>query len=148
MQVSGLCRQDGDKQTLSKICPGALLWQKIDFSRESKHYCRNSIYSNFCYCWRYYFGDRYWWDPSVFFDITKPIHFSLRQDLKGTLQQELDFLNEGVNSERCARDLANLPYVYVPRVHWDLCSKVGVTLIHLIFRRRDTRLRIMVCAVV
>lgn len=53
----------------------------------------------------------------------------LSQDLKGTLQQELDFLNEGENSERCARDLAGLPYVYVPRVHWDLCSKVGVTML-------------------
>lgn len=56
------------------------------------------------------------------------------QDLKGTLQQELDFLNEGKNSERCAKDLAGLPYVYIPQVHWNLCSKVGGTLMYFYFR--------------
>nr|CAD7460931.1 unnamed protein product [Timema tahoe] len=41
------------------------------------------------------------------------------EDLRETLEQELDFLNEGRNGERCAKDLAHLPYVYVPKVHWD-----------------------------
>nr|CAD7595381.1 unnamed protein product [Timema genevievae] len=41
------------------------------------------------------------------------------EDLRETLEQELDFLNEGRNAERCAKDLAHLPYVYVPKVHWD-----------------------------
>ncbi|KAE8600042.1 hypothetical protein XENTR_v10017446 [Xenopus tropicalis] len=49
------------------------------------------------------------------------------KDLKGTLSQELDFENEGRNSERCARDLQSLPYVTVPRVHWDRTSKRVLT---------------------
>lgn len=47
------------------------------------------------------------------------------QDLKGTLAQELDFENEGRNSERCAQELKHFHYVVVPRVHWDKSSKVG-----------------------
>lgn len=46
------------------------------------------------------------------------------QDLKETLAKELDFVNEGHNGERCAKELSNLPYVYVPKVIWDLTSKV------------------------
>ncbi|XP_018123870.1 uncharacterized aarF domain-containing protein kinase 5 isoform X4 [Xenopus laevis] len=49
------------------------------------------------------------------------------KDLKGTLSQELDFENEGRNSERCARDLQSLPYVTIPRVHWDRTSKRVLT---------------------
>nr|CAD7413249.1 unnamed protein product [Timema cristinae] len=41
------------------------------------------------------------------------------EDLRETLEQELDFLNEGRNAERCAKDLAHLSYIYVPKVHWD-----------------------------
>ncbi|KAH3770489.1 hypothetical protein DPMN_171776 [Dreissena polymorpha] len=44
------------------------------------------------------------------------------QDMKGTLAQELDFINEGKNSERCQADLRHLDYVYVPKVHWDKTS--------------------------
>lgn len=47
------------------------------------------------------------------------------QDLKGTLAQELDFENEGRNAERCARDLQHFHYIVVPRVYWDVSSKVG-----------------------
>lgn len=47
------------------------------------------------------------------------------QDLKGILAQELDFENEGRNSEHCARDLRHFSYVVVPRVFWDMSSKVG-----------------------
>ncbi|KAM4689427.1 putative aarF domain-containing protein kinase 5 [Discoglossus pictus] len=49
------------------------------------------------------------------------------KDLKGTLAQELDFENEGRNSERCAKDLKGLPYVRIPRVHWDYTSKRVLT---------------------
>ncbi|XP_038249469.1 uncharacterized aarF domain-containing protein kinase 5 isoform X1 [Dermochelys coriacea] len=49
------------------------------------------------------------------------------KDLKGTLAQELDFENEGRNAERCARDLRHFPYVVVPKVHWDKCSKRVLT---------------------
>ena len=45
--------------------------------------------------------------------------------MKGTLAQELDFVNEGQNSERCQRDLQHLGYVYVPQVHWDKTSTVS-----------------------
>ncbi|XP_045193467.2 uncharacterized aarF domain-containing protein kinase 5-like isoform X1 [Mercenaria mercenaria] len=44
------------------------------------------------------------------------------QDMKDTLAQELDFVNEGSNSERCQDDLKHLGYVYVPKVHWDRTS--------------------------
>ena len=46
--------------------------------------------------------------------------------MKGTLAQELDFVNEGKNSERCQKDLNHLGYVYVPKVHWDLTSTVSM----------------------
>lgn len=46
-------------------------------------------------------------------------------DLKGSLEQELDFCNEGKNAERCARDLKHLRFVYVPEVLWNYCSKVN-----------------------
>ncbi|CAM5107386.1 unnamed protein product [Natator depressus] len=49
------------------------------------------------------------------------------KDLKGTLAQELDFENEGRNAERCAQDLRHFPYVVVPKVHWDKCSKRVLT---------------------
>ncbi|TFJ97936.1 TYRO protein tyrosine kinase-binding protein [Platysternon megacephalum] len=49
------------------------------------------------------------------------------KDLKETLAQELDFENEGRNAERCARDLRHFPYVVVPKVHWDKCSKRVLT---------------------
>ncbi|XP_067015790.2 uncharacterized aarF domain-containing protein kinase 5 isoform X1 [Anabrus simplex] len=50
------------------------------------------------------------------------------QDLRDTLAQELDFIHEGKNSERCASDLAHLPFVYVPQVMWDLTSKRILTM--------------------
>lgn len=46
------------------------------------------------------------------------------QELKVNLEQELNFIKEGQNAERCARDLKHLKYVYVPKIHWDLCSNV------------------------
>ncbi|XP_049828019.1 uncharacterized aarF domain-containing protein kinase 5-like [Schistocerca gregaria] len=48
-------------------------------------------------------------------------------ELRDTLEQELDFLNEGKNSERCARDLSHFPFVYVPKVYWNLSSKRVLT---------------------
>lgn len=44
--------------------------------------------------------------------------------LKSCLVKELDFVHEGRNMERCARDLKHLPFVYVPKVHWEETSKV------------------------
>ena len=48
------------------------------------------------------------------------------QDLKETLKQELDFVNEGRNGERCADELKHLSYVYVPEIHWDFTTKVNL----------------------
>lgn len=47
------------------------------------------------------------------------------KDLKESLRQELDFVNEGKNAERCREDLKHLGFVYVPEVFWSYCSKVG-----------------------
>jgi aarF domain-containing kinase len=44
------------------------------------------------------------------------------KDLRGRLVKELDFLEEGRNSERCASDLTCFPFVHVPLVHWVSCS--------------------------
>jgi aarF domain-containing kinase len=46
------------------------------------------------------------------------------QDLRETLEQELDFINEGRNSERCSKELSKFSFVYVPRVFWNLTTKV------------------------
>ena len=53
--------------------------------------------------------------------ITK---YGIIQELKDTLAEELDFEHEGHNLEQCAQDLRHLPYVYVPKVDWELTSKV------------------------
>ena len=45
--------------------------------------------------------------------------------MKETLKEELDFIHEGHNGERCADELKHLSYVYVPEIHWDLTTKVG-----------------------
>lgn len=45
-------------------------------------------------------------------------------ELTDTLAQELDFINEGKNAERCAKELSHFKFIYVPTVCWDLCSKV------------------------
>lgn len=54
-------------------------------------------------------------------------------ELQGTLEQELDFLNEGKNSERCAAELSRFKFVHVPKVHWNLSSGVGRFLDLLLF---------------
>ena len=60
------------------------------------------------------------------------LHFCALQDLRGTLEQELDFINEGRNSERCAKDLSKFSYIYVPKVLWDLSTKVLHNLVYSI----------------
>lgn len=45
------------------------------------------------------------------------------KSVRKNLEQELDFVNEGQNAERCAADLKRLPFVYVPKVNWKLTTK-------------------------
>lgn len=44
---------------------------------------------------------------------------------------ELDFTAEGHNAEKCATHLAQLGYVYVPKVFWEQTSKVHLTFLFL-----------------
>jgi len=44
------------------------------------------------------------------------------KELKGTLENELDFLKEAKNSEECAKDLENFKYLYVPKLFRNLSS--------------------------
>ncbi|GJQ70948.1 hypothetical protein Trydic_g864 [Trypoxylus dichotomus] len=46
-------------------------------------------------------------------------------DLSSSLKQELDFVKEGRNSERCAKDLKRCDYIYIPKVYWEYCSSVS-----------------------
>ncbi|KAI4905427.1 hypothetical protein NFI96_026317, partial [Prochilodus magdalenae] len=68
----------------------------------------------------------------ILLDIVKFMHpsFGFRwvlKDLKGTLAQELDFENEGRNSERCAEELKHFKFIVVPKVFWDQTSKRVLT---------------------
>ncbi|XP_005180262.3 uncharacterized aarF domain-containing protein kinase 5 [Musca domestica] len=40
------------------------------------------------------------------------------RDVKKNLVQELNFINEGKNVERCAKDLKILKFVHIPKVYW------------------------------
>ncbi|CAH1390994.1 unnamed protein product [Nezara viridula] len=48
-------------------------------------------------------------------------------ELRGTLEKELNFENEAKNSERCSKDLSCFPFIHVPKVFWDLTSKRVLT---------------------
>lgn len=46
---------------------------------------------------------------------------------------ELNFENEGKNGEQCAKDLKKFEYAYVPKVYWNLSSKVNIIFIRTNF---------------
>ncbi|KAL7630789.1 UNVERIFIED_CONTAM: hypothetical protein RMT77_017219 [Armadillidium vulgare] len=48
-------------------------------------------------------------------------------DLRKTLEQELDFINEAKNGERCAEDLKKLKYIHVPEIFWNYTTKRVLT---------------------
>ena len=49
------------------------------------------------------------------------------QEFRDTLAEELDFLREAANSERCRKDLADLPGIFVPQVRYDLTTRRVLT---------------------
>ncbi|XP_062540502.1 uncharacterized aarF domain-containing protein kinase 5-like [Armigeres subalbatus] len=49
------------------------------------------------------------------------------RDLQGTLREELDFIHEGRNSERCAEDLRKHDSIYVPKVLWNYTNERVLT---------------------
>lgn len=49
------------------------------------------------------------------------------RSVRKNLEQELDFINEGKNAEKCAKDLERLRFVYVPKVKWPLTTKRVLT---------------------
>ena len=46
------------------------------------------------------------------------------KDVRKNLVQELNFVNEGKNLERCANDLKAFSFVYIPKVYWSLTTTV------------------------
>ena len=48
--------------------------------------------------------------------------------MRETLEKELDFINEGKNSERCFKELKHLKYVHVPKVYWNKSSNRILTM--------------------
>lgn len=47
------------------------------------------------------------------------------RDLQDNLREELDFIHEGKNSERCAEDLKKHDSIYVPKVLWEYTNEVN-----------------------
>ena len=52
----------------------------------------------------------------------------LAEEFTNVTRNELDFVNEGHNAERFAKDFANDPQVEVPKVYWDYSAKRTLTL--------------------
>ena len=49
------------------------------------------------------------------------------QDFRATLAEELDFVKEAQNAERCRRDLQSIRGVTVPRIRYDLSTERVLT---------------------
>ena len=43
------------------------------------------------------------------------------------MAEELDFLQEAANAERCRRDLADMAHVFVPKIRYDLSTRRVLT---------------------
>ncbi|XP_055625362.1 uncharacterized aarF domain-containing protein kinase 5 [Toxorhynchites rutilus septentrionalis] len=51
----------------------------------------------------------------------------IARDLQDNLREELDFIHEGKNAERCAEDLKKHDYVYIPKVLWEYTNERVLT---------------------
>ncbi|XP_036928052.1 aarF domain-containing protein kinase 1 isoform X2 [Acanthopagrus latus] len=52
----------------------------------------------------------------------------LVEEAKKNMPLELDFINEGRNAEKVAKMLAHFPFLKVPIIHWNLCTKRILTM--------------------
>ncbi|XP_036331035.1 uncharacterized aarF domain-containing protein kinase 5 isoform X1 [Rhagoletis pomonella] len=50
------------------------------------------------------------------------------RDLRKNLVQELNFVNEGQNAERCAKDLEKFNYVHIPHIYWEFTKPRVLTM--------------------
>lgn len=50
------------------------------------------------------------------------------QELESTFRAELDYLKEGKNAERFASNLAEVDFVYLPKIHWEFTRPRVLTL--------------------
>lgn len=69
---------------------------------------------------------------TVLLDLVTFIHPSFSfgwalNDLRGSLLEELDFVHEGKNAEKCMEQLKDINGFYVPKVRWDLTNKRVLT---------------------
>lgn len=57
-------------------------------------------------------------------EIGKKLHpVEIVNDYEQIIHDELDLLAEAANTSQLKRNFANSPVLYVPKVHWDFCSK-------------------------
>ncbi|WP_432488217.1 ABC1 kinase family protein [Kineococcus sp. SYSU DK018] len=63
------------------------------------------------------------WSAAADYDVV-----GLTGDFADTLRAELDYLQEGQNAERFARNFRGDPDIHVPRVHWDTTTSRVITL--------------------
>jgi len=63
------------------------------------------------------------WSVAADYDVV-----GLASDFADTLRAELDYLQEGHNAERFARNFAGDPDIHVPAVHWDTTTSRVITL--------------------
>lgn len=61
-----------------------------------------------------------WFHPSFSFGW-------VLEDLRGSLLDELDFVNEAKNAEKTAVELHDVKGLYIPKVHWSLTNKRVLT---------------------
>lgn len=72
----------------------------------------------------------------ILFDL--PMYWSVEYTEK-QIRKELDFCNEGKNSERASKDLEGEKNLYIPKVLWDITStRILTTGILLIFLTLST----------